>query len=100
MREHTQVSRRDFLRGIAAGSLALATFGAARPSTAAGQTSGAAPAKPNILFILADDLGYADVSCYGRRDFSTPNIDRLAAEGLRFCRPMPMPRSAPPLVWR
>jgi arylsulfatase A-like enzyme len=40
--------------------------------------------KPNILFILADDLGYADVSCYGRRDFSTPNIDRIAAEGIRF----------------
>ena len=40
--------------------------------------------KPNILFILADDLGYADLSCYGRRDFSTPNIDRIAAEGMRF----------------
>src|SRR5262245_36968585 len=40
--------------------------------------------KPNFLFILADDLGYADVSCYGRRDFTTPNIDRLAADGLRF----------------
>ena len=40
--------------------------------------------KPNILFILADDLGYADLSCYGRRDFTTPNIDRIAAEGMRF----------------
>jgi arylsulfatase A-like enzyme len=40
--------------------------------------------KPNVLFILADDLGYADVSCYGRRDFTTPNIDRIAAEGVRF----------------
>jgi arylsulfatase A-like enzyme len=39
---------------------------------------------PNILFILADDLGYADLSCYGRRDFTTPNIDRIAAEGMRF----------------
>ncbi len=39
---------------------------------------------PNIVFILADDLGYADVSCYGRRDFTTPNIDRIAAEGVRF----------------
>jgi arylsulfatase A-like enzyme len=43
-----------------------------------------APLQPNILFILADDLGYADLSCYGRRDFSTPNIDRMAAEGVRF----------------
>ena len=44
----------------------------------------AAPKQPNILFILADDLGYADVSCYGRPDYKTPNIDRLAAEGMRF----------------
>jgi arylsulfatase A-like enzyme len=43
-----------------------------------------APLQPNILFILADDLGYADLSCCGRRDFSTPNIDRIAAEGMRF----------------
>jgi arylsulfatase A-like enzyme len=84
MRERTHISRRDLLLGMAAGSLALATFGAARPNTAAAQTGGAAPSKPNILFILADDLGYADVSCYGRRDFSTPNIDRLAADGMRF----------------
>jgi arylsulfatase A-like enzyme len=41
-------------------------------------------AQPNIVFILADDLGYADVSCYGRREFTTPSIDRIAAEGLRF----------------
>ena len=43
----------------------------------------AAP-QPNIVFILADDLGYADVSCYGRRGFETPNIDRIAADGMRF----------------
>src|SRR3989454_11692392 len=41
-------------------------------------------APPNIVFIMADDLGYADVSCYGRRDYTTPNIDRIAAEGIRF----------------
>ncbi len=39
---------------------------------------------PNILFILADDLGYGDLSCYGRPDYRTPHIDRLALEGLRF----------------
>ena len=39
---------------------------------------------PNILFILADDLGYADLSVYGQTDYSTPHLDRLASEGLRF----------------
>ena len=40
--------------------------------------------RPNVVFIMADDLGYADLSCYGRPDFKAPNIDRLAAEGVRF----------------
>jgi arylsulfatase A-like enzyme len=40
--------------------------------------------QPNILFILADDLGYADLSVYGQTDFRTPNLDRLAAQGLRL----------------
>jgi arylsulfatase A-like enzyme len=44
----------------------------------------AAPPKPNIVFILADDLGYADLGCYGQKEIRTPNIDRLAGEGLRF----------------
>lgn len=39
---------------------------------------------PNIVYILADDLGYGDLSCYGQQKFSTPNIDRLAAEGMLF----------------
>jgi arylsulfatase A-like enzyme len=43
-----------------------------------------APRRPSILFILCDDLGYGDLSCYGQTKFSTPNIDRLAEEGLRF----------------
>ncbi len=40
--------------------------------------------KPNIIYILADDLGYADLSCYGQSHFQTPNIDKLAQEGLMF----------------
>src|SRR3954470_12694565 len=43
-----------------------------------------APAKPNVIFILADDLGYGDLGCYGQKLIKTPSIDRLAAEGMRF----------------
>ncbi len=42
------------------------------------------PAKPNIIFILADDLGYGDLGCYGQDSIETPHIDRLAAEGIQF----------------
>ena len=41
-------------------------------------------ATPNIVYILADDLGYGDLGCYGQKHFETPNIDRMAAEGMRF----------------
>jgi arylsulfatase A-like enzyme len=43
-----------------------------------------AASRPNIVFLLADDLGYGDLSCYGQKKFATPNIDRLAKEGMRF----------------
>ncbi len=44
----------------------------------------AAPARPNVVFFLIDDLGWADVGCYGSTFHETPNIDRLASEGMRF----------------
>jgi arylsulfatase A-like enzyme len=47
-------------------------------------TSLSAERAPNVIFILADDLGYGDVAAYGQRKIRTPNIDRLAAEGMRF----------------
>ena len=40
--------------------------------------------KPNIIYILADDLGYGDLGCYGQKDIQTPHIDRLDAGGIRF----------------
>jgi arylsulfatase A-like enzyme len=42
------------------------------------------PKQPNIVFIMADDLGYADIVCYGRPELSTPNIDRIASRGVRL----------------
>jgi arylsulfatase A-like enzyme len=77
MAQQSAISRRRFVQTTAASSLALAGMGLGRPTWA--QST-----KPNIVFILADDLGYADVGCYGQRDYATPNIDRLATEGLKF----------------
>jgi arylsulfatase A len=54
----------------------LATFGSSDRA--------AAQEKPNIIFIFADDLGYADVGCYGAKGFATPNLDRMAKQGLRL----------------
>jgi len=45
---------------------------------------GSSKNKPNIIFVLADDLGYGDLGCYGQQKIQTPNIDRMAAEGMRF----------------
>ena len=42
------------------------------------------PAKPNIIFILVDDMGWTDLACFGSKFYKTPHIDRLAAQGMRF----------------
>jgi len=53
------------------------------PAVAFGQSPPPKP-QPNLIWIMADDLGYADLGCYGQKVISTPNLDRMAAEGLRF----------------
>jgi len=69
-----KISRREFVGATVAGA-AIA---------AASNRSQAQNRRPNILFILADDLGYGDLSCYGRPDYQTPHLDRLAREGVRL----------------
>jgi arylsulfatase A-like enzyme len=71
-----RINRRDFL-GCAAGSVAAAATLRARAQQRAAE-------RPNVLFILADDLGYGDLSCYGRPDYDTPVLDRLAAQGMKL----------------
>jgi len=74
----TGCTRRSFLAGALAGAA-----GPAMGGVAAGQSPDAGRA-PNIIYIMADDLGYGDLGCYGQEDILTPNIDRLAREGMRF----------------
>jgi arylsulfatase A-like enzyme len=61
-----------------------AGFALAAIGSAAAKADAQATKPPNIIFILADDMGYADLSCFGRRDYTTPSLDRLAREGMRF----------------
>ena len=63
-------------------SLALTALLFSPLVSVAAETKPAPP--PNIIFILADDLGYGDLSCYGQTKFSTPNLDQLAREGMKF----------------
>ncbi len=64
-----------------AGWLAVSVLLASAASTAFAVE---APPRPNVVFILADDLGFGDLGCYGQKKIKTPNIDRMATEGLRF----------------
>src|SRR5882757_4183702 len=71
-----KLTRRQFVAGAAAGVATVAGVVSNFPVEAA--------TRPNILFILADDLGWGDLSCYGRPDYRTPNLDRLAVQGTKF----------------
>lgn len=75
----TLATRREFLQTVAAGALGLAVSGNLHAGT---KTD--ARRRPNIVFILADDLGWAELGCYGNTFNETPNLDKLAAESMRF----------------
>ncbi|GLY19634.1 N-acetylgalactosamine-6-sulfatase [Kineosporia sp. NBRC 101677] len=81
-------TRRNVLGALAAGATAAGVATAQPAQAATGESDfRAAPGaarRPNILFILADDLGWADLSSYGSPDIKTPNLDALARSGLRF----------------
>lgn len=76
------MKRRDFLKAVGCGAVSMALSGCANAAQRTG--FGADRRKPNIVYIIADDLGYAEVGCYGQKKIKTPNIDKLAAQGMKF----------------
>jgi arylsulfatase A len=70
----------------AAFALAAALFGLTWPQALHAAEAGNSPSspQPNVILILADDLGVNDLGCYGRAEHRTPHLDRLASQGMRF----------------
>src|SRR5262245_10614369 len=64
--------------------LLSATVGTRALLTTSGLAQSASSRRPNVLFILADDLGYGDLRCYGRPHYQTPVLDNLARQGIKF----------------
>ncbi len=58
------------------------------------------PQKPNVIYLIADDLGIGDLSCYGATKVSTPNIDRLAGQGMQFTNAYATSSTSTPLTLR
>ena len=75
------MNRRQLLKSISIGTGALGLGRFVTLSSALGKSENTA--RPNFLFILADDFGWSQLGCYGSNYYETPNIDRLASEGMR-----------------
>ncbi|MHC4153559.1 MAG: sulfatase-like hydrolase/transferase [Planctomycetota bacterium] len=76
------MDRRDFLKGMGIGTASVVVAGCGDFAEAFGTDS--SRKKPNIVFILADDLGWHQLGCYGSTFYETPNLDRFAKQGMRF----------------
>lgn len=69
---------------LSTGSLLALALVPAISAQAAGKGKDKTPTRPNVIFIYADDLGFGDLECYGAKNVETPNVNRLAANGIRF----------------
>ncbi len=78
------MKRRRFLKTVGMAATALAIRNEAWGAETLDASSSVSGRRPNIVLLVADDLGYGDLGCYGQRLIETPNIDRLAREGLLF----------------
>ncbi|MHC4285066.1 MAG: twin-arginine translocation signal domain-containing protein [Planctomycetota bacterium] len=83
MTDKNNLSRRDFLKMIGLSAAALALPGCANAGEQRAK-AGKGNKRVNFVFFLIDDLGWTDVGCYGSSFYETPNINRLASEGMRF----------------